>query len=48
MVNKERSTKIINFMTPRVWIVVLGCAHIVDKLKVLYLRDSNAAHIFNC
>ena len=35
-------------MTLRVWIFVLECGHIVDKLKVFNLKDYNAAYLFHC
>ena len=37
MMNKEGSTKFINFMTPGAGVLVLGCGHISHKMKMHYL-----------
>ena len=36
MMNKEGSTKIVNFMTPRAGVLVLGCGHISHIVKMHY------------
>ena len=36
MMNKEGSTKIVNFMTPRAGALVLGCGHISHIVKMHY------------
>ena len=36
MITKERSTKIVNFMTPGAGVLVLGCGHISHIAKVHY------------
>ena len=42
MTNKEGSTKIVDFMTSRVWVVVLGCGRIgvmgkmLNFVKIIY------------
>ena len=36
MMTKERSTKIINFMTPGAGVLVLGCGHISHIVKLHY------------
>ena len=36
MMTKERSTKIVTFMTPRAGVFVLGCCHISHIVKMHY------------
>ena len=36
MINKEGSTKIVNFMTPWAGVLVLGRGHISHKVKMHY------------
>ena len=36
MMNKEGSTKIVNFMTPGSGVLVLGCGHISHIVKMHY------------
>ena len=40
MMTREGSTKIVNFMTPREGVLVLGCGHISHKVKVHYFFKS--------
>ena len=37
MMTKEGYANIVNFMTPRIGVVVLGCDHIGDIVKMLNL-----------
>ena len=36
MMTKEGSTKIVNFMTPRAGVLMLGCGHISHIVKMHY------------
>ena len=36
MMTKEGSTKIVYFMTPGVWVLVIGCGHISYRVKMHY------------
>ena len=36
MMTKERSTKIVNFMTPGAGVLVLGCGHKSHRVKMHY------------
>ena len=36
MMTKEGSTQIVNFMTPRAGVLVLGCGHISHIVKMHY------------
>ena len=36
VLTKEGSTKIVNFMTPRAGVLVLGCGHISHIVKMHY------------
>ena len=36
MINKESSTKILTFMTPGAGVLVLGCGHISNIVKMHY------------
>ena len=36
MMTKEGSTKTVIFMTPRAWVLVLGCGHISHIVKMHY------------
>ena len=36
IMTKEGSTKIVNFMTPGAWVLVLGCGHINHIVKMHY------------
>ena len=36
MMTKEGSTKIVNFMTPGAGVLVLGCGHISQRVKMNY------------
>ena len=43
MMNKKGSTKIVNFMTPRAGVLVLGCGHISHLVKMhssSYIRQT--------
>ena len=40
MMNKEGSTKIVTFMTPRAEVLVLGCGHISHIVKMHYFFKS--------
>ena len=44
MMSKEGSAKIVNFMTPRAGILVLGCGQISCIVKMLYFFFSSLGH----
>ena len=45
MITKEGSTKIVNFLTPRAGILVLGCGHIIYTVKMHYfVKESSSFH----
>ena len=41
MMTKEVSTKIVNFMSPGARILVLGCGHVSDMVKIHYFFYKN-------
>ena len=40
MMTKEGSTKIVNFMTPWAGVLVLGCGHIRQIVKMYYFHNN--------
>ena len=48
MMNKEGSTKTMNFMTLRIWVVVLGHCHFCDKVKMLNLMEHCSSDLCHC
>ena len=48
MMNKEGSTKTMNFMTLGIWVLVLGRGHFYDKVKMLNLMEHCSADLCHC